>query len=322
MDLSLLQILSQISEEEQIILEDKKLNKSLYTDEKGFTVDKEKLLERGKLISLRSHTRFIDFPKHCHNYIEIMYMAQGSTTHIINDDKTVRLEQGELLFFNRHAFHEIKKAGLDDIAVNFIVLPQFFDIAYEMTEDSNILRQFVAENLRSDNSKLSYLHFKASSILPVQNIVETLIWNIVNKTPNRNKINQVTMGLLFLHLLNHTDRIDLPDTTDYNNILIIRVLREIEENYQTVSLTMLARELNQSVVQLSKLIKQITGKTFIQLLQEKRFSKALQLLLTTRLSVSDIAAYVGYENVSYFYRRFSEIYNMRPAKYREMHKSN
>lgn len=319
MDNELIQALSRVNDEEYAILEERRLNKTLYTDRRGFTIDKEKMLERGNLIALRPHTRFIDFPKHCHNYIEIMYMVKGSTTHIINDRQTVELEQGELLFLNRHAFHEIKEAGREDIAVNFIVLPQFFDTAYEMMNKDNILSQFISDNLRTSGNPISYLHFKVSDVVPVQNIVESLIWNIVNKIPNRRNINQITMGLLFLHLLNQTERIDLPQTSDYKNSLIIAILREIEENYQTASLSKLAESLNQPLSLLSKLVKQQTGKTFKQKLQEKRFSKALQLLLSSKLSVSDIAAYVGYENTSYFHRKFLELYNISPAGYRKLH---
>ena len=49
-------------------------------------MDAGKLLERGKLIDIRPHTRFIRFPAHSHNYVEMIYMCQGSTVHTINGD--------------------------------------------------------------------------------------------------------------------------------------------------------------------------------------------------------------------------------------------
>ena len=36
----------------------------------------------------------------------------------------------------------------------------------------------------------------------------------------------------------------------------------------------------------------------------------------TRLPVGDIITAVGYENTSYFYRTFSEMYGMTPREYR------
>lgn len=51
-------------------------------------------------------------------------MCQGTTTHILNGSKVI-LEAGDLLFLNQNAEQEILPAGEQDIAVNFIVLPEF-----------------------------------------------------------------------------------------------------------------------------------------------------------------------------------------------------
>lgn len=56
-------------------------------------------------------------------------MCQGTTTHILNGSKVI-LEAGDLLFLNQNAEQEILPAGEQDIAVNFIVLPEFFDTAF------------------------------------------------------------------------------------------------------------------------------------------------------------------------------------------------
>ena len=58
------------------------------------------------------------------------------------------------------------------------------------------------------------------------------------------------------------------------------------------------------------------------MLQEKRLKAACALLRQTDLPVSDIAAAVGYENSSYFYRRFREIYRMSPKEFRERSRAN
>ena len=42
-----------------------------------FTVDSAKMLSEGKLIAVRTHTRFIHFPAHRHNFIEVLYVCQG-----------------------------------------------------------------------------------------------------------------------------------------------------------------------------------------------------------------------------------------------------
>lgn len=73
-----------VTPEEQRILDGGSVDKAAYTARAVFTVDSEKLLERGRLISVRAHTRFAPFPRHAHSYIEIMYMCSGKTVHRIN----------------------------------------------------------------------------------------------------------------------------------------------------------------------------------------------------------------------------------------------
>ena len=46
----------------------------------------------------------------------------------------VILKQGELLILNQNAVQEIYPAGEGDVAVNFIILPEFFDYGLKMME--------------------------------------------------------------------------------------------------------------------------------------------------------------------------------------------
>ena len=59
-------------------------------------------------------------------------MCTGQTTHIIGGGTPVHLQAGELLFLNQRASHAIQRADAGDVAVNFIVLPQFFDFAFQI----------------------------------------------------------------------------------------------------------------------------------------------------------------------------------------------
>ena len=134
MNQELLDKLRVISPEERKILDgEARVEKSIYTADDDFIVDSRQMLDAGKLIDIRPHTRFVRFPKHRHNYIEIIYMCSGTTTHIINESTRVVLDTGDLLFLNQNAAQEILPAGEDDIAVNFIVLPEFFDRAFPVS---------------------------------------------------------------------------------------------------------------------------------------------------------------------------------------------
>lgn len=314
---SLLQQLKKISEEEKLLLSgEKNVQKSLYTNEADFVVDSRKMLTAGKLIDIRPHTRFVHFPAHRHNYVEMIYMCSGITTHIINGSTKLALNTGELLLLNPNTIHEILPAGMDDIAVNFIVLPEFFDRVLAMLGEENVLRDFLIGSLKPEKNAAEYLHFQSIDVLPIKNLVENLIWSLLNSQPNRRNINQTTMGLLFLHLLNHTDKINMYDSGQYEQHLVFTVLKYIETNYLTAELTEISKQLHIPAYSVSKIIKKHSGHTFKQLLQMKRLNQAAFLLSTTALPVEEIIALTGYDNTSYFHRIFKEYYHMTPRAYR------
>ncbi|MDE7013635.1 MAG: AraC family transcriptional regulator [Kineothrix sp.] len=314
---SLLNHLKEISEEEKSLLSgEKNVQKNLYTNEPDFIVDSRKMLTLGKLIDIRPHTRFVHFPAHKHNYVEMIYMCSGATTHIINGSTTLTLNTGEILLLNPNTVHEILPAGMEDIAVNFIILPEFFDRVLVMLEEENVLRDFLIGALKPDKNVTEYLHFQSIDILPIRNLVENLIWSLLNSQPNRRNINQATMGLLFLHLLNHTDRINMHDSSQYGQHLVFTVLKYIETNYRTAELGEISCQLHMPAYSVSKIVKKYSGHTFKQLLQIKRLNQAAFLLSTTALPIEDIIALAGYDNTSYFHRIFKEYYHMTPRAYR------
>lgn len=305
--------LAVITDEEKDILSGKSINKNIYMTD-GNTVKYQKLLKNGKLISIRPHTRFVDFPPHTHDYVEVVYMCKGSTTHIINGD-VITLNEGELLFLSTSATQEIRRADEEDIAVNFIINPQFFDKILEMLgEEETPLKRFVIDALTHKNTENHYLHFKVSEVLPIQNLIENLIYTLVSgNAPKRNAVT-ITMGLLFLELINHTDKLFTDKKTDS---ILLEVFRYIDENYKDGSLNELASTLNYDFYSLSKEIKILSDKTYTELLQEKRLSQAAFLLKHTNMNVLDISIMVGYENASYFHRIFSKKFGISPKKYRD-----
>ena len=75
--------------------------------------------------------------------------------------------------------------------------------------------------------------------------------------------------------------------------------------------------MNYDVYWLSREIRKRTGKTYKELLQAKRMNQAVYLLTSSRLSIADIIGSVGYDNTSYFYRKFRERYGVSPKEYRK-----
>jgi len=306
--------LARITAEEQTVLDGSvTINRDIYMKGEADVINAKKLLDSGKLITIRPHTRFVHFPAHTHDYIELVYMCAGKTTHIING-KEIRLCEGETLILNQHATQEILPAGKEDIAVNFIILPQFFGKALEMmSEEETPLRRFILACIAGQESTDGYLHFKTGDVLPIQNLFENLILSFVEVSPNKRRINEFTMGLLLLEFINHSDKLV---SENIEKSAVLQTMKYIEENYQNGSLSEIAEQLHYDLYWLSREIKRKTGKTFTELVQEKRLSQAEYLLLHSNMKVADIAASIGYNNMSYFHRIFEARFGMSPKKYR------
>ena len=312
-------------EEEDILKQGSGVKKSLYAleegegagtpDMDGFVVDNRKVLDEGRLIQIRTHTRFVYFPRHTHNYIEMVYMCAGTTRHIINGSE-ILLGKGELLIMNQYALQEILPAGEGDIAVNFMIMPEFFDRIMPLLEASaSPMRDFLIECLRSQSSRVPFLHFRVRDILPVQNLLENLVWTLLHGDASHRSINQLTMGLLFLQLPDYSDRVQSV-SLPYDHEIVMRALRYIEENYQDGELTDFAQELGCEITWLSRAMRKLPGSTWLDLIQKKRMEKACDLLKGTGMPVTDISLAVGYENISYFHRLFKKTYGVSPRRYR------
>lgn len=317
MDERLLNKLSQISEEERKILEGKKdIDRDLYYSSDSSIIDSDIVLANGKIIDIRPHTRFIHFPKHSHNYVEFIYMVQGESTHFIDDEK-IHLKKGDLLFLNQNAIQEILPTGKDDIAVNFIILPQFFNEIFEIfKEEDNALRSFIIGCLTENKAQSNYLYYDTQDNIPIQNLLENLIWNLLEDEPNKRSINQLTMGLLFINLINHSDKIRVSHNS-YEQNIALKALSYIDTHYMDARLSDFASENKTDIYTLSRIIKKQTGSTFKQLLENKRLNQACFLLTHTPLTIDEIAVNIGYENISFFYKLFKRTYDMSPKDYRK-----
>ncbi len=314
LDERILRRLSVITEEERRILDGEvQIDRSLYMDGSRDIITGSKLLQNGKLITIRPHTRFVRFPPHTHDYVEIVYMCRGQTVHIVGG-REIALREGELLMLGQHAIQEILPAGRDDIAVNFIVHPDFMSGTLSfLGSGESPLRRFVLDCLRGGGDP-DHLYFRVADVLPVQNLVENLLWTLISATPNKRGIHQMTMGLLFAELLGQTRTLTMPS---FEQETLVRALSYIEENYRAGTLGEAAESLHYELTALSRLIRRRTGKTFTQLLQEKRLSQAAWLLQNTDERVDEVARLVGYENVSFFHRLFRASFGQSPKHYRD-----
>ncbi|MDU1917443.1 MAG: AraC family transcriptional regulator [Coprobacillus sp.] len=291
------------------------IDKSIFISEQSNVVDADKLLKANQQFAVRKHARFCEYPKHRHNYLEFMYVYGGEMITII-DDQEIVIKQGELLLLNQNIEHAIKYTNENDIIFNFIIKPEFLEFLSGMAEEQNEVFSFIFDALYSYDNKGEYLIFKVSNNEIVRNHIEAIITNIYQQQLNHSFTLKLLVGLLLTELMNNPHLIETYESNNYNKLVVISILKYITLNYQEGSLSVLAKQIHQPDYKICKLIKEHTGSTFKQLIQEERLKAAANLLKTTSLPIVEIMQEVGYENITYFYKIFKEKFKITPSIYR------
>jgi len=303
-------------EEEEILNSKDVINKSILKVNHSSIIKSHELMSSNSEIFLRKHTRYVDFPKHKHDFIEFNYVLQGEITQIINNQKVV-LKKGDLIFLGQNMEHEIKYSKKEDIMMNFIIKPKFFDYIFNFINKDVELYSFFINTVIKENSSKAFL-FKLSKYPDIQrNFVEIIsLWNEKKslKVLTESKIKL----LLALCILNLSEiKTKIISKKSHEEIVISSVIDYIEHNFQTASLNDISKKLHIKNYSLSKLIKKECNLSFNDLVQKIRLKKFCELLVLTDLSILELADRVGFHNSSYFYKIFKKKYNMTPKEYRK-----
>jgi len=314
--------LSKISEEEQDILDrgDHTIRRELhFKDNDNMVIKYADLLKKGRLIDINVNTRFAYFPLHKHDYIEMTYVVSGEINHIMNMKEKLVQKKGDLLFLNKRASHELLPAGKDDIAVNFLILPDFFQTPLAMFEQENLLRNFIVDCISGENNYGDYILIHTDGIIQVENLLENMIYSIIDKNHSNNFIIQSSMGLLFSTLSLYSNLIGNKSKDNKETNQLITALKYIEDNYKNGTLSEISDKIGCPTYYISRLLKKHTGNNFKDLLQKRKLRQAAHLLESSTIVTDEIIAKIGYENSSYFYRCFKKEYGMSPKEYRKLH---
>ena len=319
MEKHLLDILSRESEEETGILGGEMLNRKMYSGGEDFIVNEARLFGVGRSISARTHTRYVDFPEHRHNYVEMMIVLSGSITHEI-DGNELTLGKGELLLMNKHVSHSVRRSGKDDIGVNIIMSDSFIDgVAAELS--GTVFSPLIKENAKDSGAPI-YLAFRFGDKKYIENAIENLLFELTEKGEDV-AIMSGTVSILLRYLsLENEELLRVGSVnTDKDEGRKNEILSYIKSSYRTASLGELSDKLYLTPPYLSKITSELFGKSFKELVVDERMERARAAFLNTSLSVGDVIRSVGYENESYFHREFKKRYGTTPLAMRKNGKS-
>lgn len=104
---------------------------------------------------------------------------------------------------------------------------------------------------------------------------------------------------------------------DNTNKYMVAIIKEFIWTHMKEEITVpqIAEEVHLSADYMTKLLKKETGLTTKEYMIKRRLEKAKELLRSSDKTVSDIALEIGYDNLSYFIRKFRMYYGVTPKQY-------
>ncbi|EJV3917864.1 helix-turn-helix domain-containing protein, partial [Listeria monocytogenes] len=109
---------------------------------------------------------------------------------------------------------------------------------------------------------------------------------------------------------------DLTNSQSSTTSTMLEVIKLIESNYRTITLTSAADTLGYNKNYLSNFIKKNTNFTFTELVNKQKMLAANLLIETTSTPIELIIEKVGFSNKTYFYSLYKRTFNLLPNEVR------
>lgn len=261
-----------------------------------------------------------EIPVHVHEFIELTYVFKGKCNTVINN-KIIPLTEGTLVMIDKNTPHTVEATSKDDIVLSITLKKDYLSPSFlSRLSSSSIISIFLVDLLMESRESNRYLLFNSGKKEKIIEVVNNIVWEYFHKRIYSDEIINSYLVILFSELIRE-DEISQRHThiPNSNNYTLIDFLQYIEENYQDCTLTSMAKHFNFHPNYLSNLLKKGTGKSFKDLLQLQKISKAGLMLVNSNLPIPEIADQVGYSSVTFFYKKFKQIFDMTPSDYRKQH---
>ncbi|HON52633.1 MAG TPA: AraC family transcriptional regulator [Bacteroidales bacterium] len=264
------------------------------------------------LVFVRKNKVF-DFPVHFHIDYELNFITQAhGAQRIVGDHKSI-ISDYELVLVGPNVVHgwtapeHTKLENVTEITIQFprdlfsnsLIHKNAFNSIKELLNHASKGITFSTETIQ----KVTPLLYKIST----HKGIETFI-----------------LLLEILHELSECKNTAILASKQYtyddiHNYNINKIYEYVEQHFKNkITLEEIASHVNMTVISFSRLIKNRTGKTFVEFLNDYRIQYAIRLLMESSKTVSEITDECGFNNQANFNRIFKLKTGYTPTDYKKV----
>ncbi|MEH7120348.1 AraC family transcriptional regulator [Neobacillus vireti] len=258
-------------------------------------------------------------PMHIHQYIELIYVYQGQCTVVLQEGDII-ISEGGMILIDKQTPHTVKGISSSDIIINIRLKHDYLSSGFlSRFKNKSIISQFLIESLINSRRANNSLYFPFEERSNIVEIMQNIMCEYFDKDFCSAEMIDSYLFILFTELIRYSNNSTSiqTDNMKQKDANVLDFLKYIEEHYKDCILTDMADYYKYHPNYISSVLKKETGKSFKDLLQIQRMNKAALYLLNSTLSIPDIAEEVGYSNLSFFYKKFNDVFFQTPKEYRD-----
>ena len=249
---------------------------------------------------------------HRHDYFYFNYCYKGVNEYTTAHNKIV-VEENDIYAGQPFVSHRHMPQKSDDgVLVCIFIKPELvYKTLLPYINTSESMTNFL---IRPSTDKFSEesIHFNLKNDYNIRKLLELMIIEYANSTESTQSILRSMASAMIMQVARkYSQQQDKPQTLSLSS----QIIKYIGEHDANVTLQEVATKFSYHPNYISSLLKKETGKSFSQILLEKRMAHALVLLHGTTLPIDNISAILGYSNPSNFHKAFREYYGKSPREY-------
>lgn len=257
----------------------------------------------------------LKFEAHSHNFSELVIITNGTAIHSI-DNRKYPISVGDVFIINANKTHEYLELNKLTL-INILYDPIDLDlINWDIKELPGFRALFSLEPAYRQSHKFeSKLKLFGAELRKTVNFTIQLEQELKNREAGFKVFSKAIFMQLLTHLARCYNTIKTPES-----IALLRIasaINYLEQNFTNdINFIKLAEIAFLSQRQFQRIFLKCMGKTALEYTTHLRLNFASSMLLTTEISISNIALDAGFKDSNYFTKVFKKYKGITPKNYR------
>lgn len=276
------------------------------------TYRSERLIEKGSTVHVFTSTGSTPMPAHTHDFIEIVYVRDGTATETVNDT-TYEIRRGDFTFINYGATHEFTPHG-EFSYTNICFAPEMLGDAITPENAFALLQLTAFDELRREEES-GVVSFAAAEREEIEMLLDAMQNECHQKRQSWQTVLKSYMNILLVRILRRmtAGQEEAVETADVWQALSDYIDRNLGGE---LSLSALAGKCFYNPSYFSRAFKEKFGMNLTDYITRRKVEQAAALAKDRTLSAEQIAERLGYSGKGALNRAFQKVKGIGFSAYR------